>query len=462
MLRREYEKNGRNSRFLRKFWMIAFVCHLILLFALDTSMMQKRRAMGFEMLAFSHAILLALLNLTSIIYGTDLPNEEMEEEDPFHFRSVQEIRKNRFWSHSIDADTSTSHDMWENFVAADPDHDKVLRSVSREQTPTASFAFDTRDMDPRKEISCVRVVGYEIPKTPKPTPLFVIVYFRFGQRTETKRSFVEFSNLHYELSKEFPQVTFPALPPRRTKKEGADEKLLEERREAFENLLKFIVENEHICPQIHSFLKSQAELPLFERTRKKKFEDDGASKSIEYAGREENPIFTSVVVKPNTKTEETKDDEPKVLSRIGNRAKFSQSIIENYQGDNLNSAFARASQVQTNGVFRVDIDRAFKRGDQMFYEIKIRDFNVNAVYITTKRYSEVKLFHRMLTSEAAKLYQTCPELPYKGNVGLFTSKEDPKVVQYRKMALASYFNYILNNKALQSLDLVKEFLCIPV
>ena len=37
-----------------------------------------------------------------------------------------------------------------------------------------------------------------------------------------------------------------------------------------------------------------------------------------------------------------------------------------------------------------------------------------------------------------------PELPHKGPGGAFANADDPKVVSYRKIALAQYLNKLLN------------------
>eukprot|EP01017_Pseudomicrothorax_dubius_P002389 TRINITY_DN10049_c0_g1_i6.p1 TRINITY_DN10049_c0_g1~~TRINITY_DN10049_c0_g1_i6.p1 ORF type:complete len:215 (-),score=59.78 TRINITY_DN10049_c0_g1_i6:627-1271(-) len=203
-------------------------------------------------------------------YASDVPilDEENEEEDPFYLRSQQEIKRNRFWSPSSSVDGEGSSDTWEKFASYN-DKGETLLSVSREQTPSTSFAFDTKDLNVEKPISCIRVVGFEQARRGESKiVVYPIVFFAFGERRDTRRSFSEFIHLEYELKREFPDITFPELPPRRQKNEAEEESILIERREYFERFLRFLEENCSASETLQRFLRSTSEVPFFDRVSK--------------------------------------------------------------------------------------------------------------------------------------------------------------------------------------------------
>jgi hypothetical protein len=50
------------------------------------------------------------------------------------------------------------------------------------------------------------------------------------------------------------------------------------------------------------------------------------------------------------------------------------------------------------------------------------------------------------------------ELPDKGNFGFLTSRDDPKLVDYRKFALKNYLQFIMFNTTLRYCPAVRNFL----
>jgi len=54
--------------------------------------------------------------------------------------------------------------------------------------------------------------------------------------------------------------------------------------------------------------------------------------------------------------------------------------------------------------------------------------------------------------------QSLQELPYKGNVQGFATRDDRRVIDFRKVALKTYLQNILNNERFQENSVVKEFI----
>jgi len=57
-----------------------------------------------------------------------------------------------------------------------------------------------------------------------------------------------------------------------------------------------------------------------------------------------------------------------------------------------------------------------------------------------KRYSDFKALHLNMKSEMKqkKMKNELVELPYRGNVGLLVSNNDPSLIRYRKIALCKF------------------------
>eukprot|EP01017_Pseudomicrothorax_dubius_P004788 TRINITY_DN11057_c0_g1_i4.p1 TRINITY_DN11057_c0_g1~~TRINITY_DN11057_c0_g1_i4.p1 ORF type:complete len:272 (-),score=72.88 TRINITY_DN11057_c0_g1_i4:538-1353(-) len=265
--------------------------------------------------------------------------------------------------------------------------------------------------------------------------------------------------LNSKLRKDYSKSDFPQLPEKKNKKESTDVQTLGNRREVFERYLNFFVSNNIINDNIRNFLKSNEEVPYFGKKSKK--EERAEKRSMAQNSRRETEQSQRADL------EESKEDSLR-RNESSSSNKYEEVRVEEtdekaLRGSNDLAFSIRAGMSQsvlTNPAYRVDIDRSVKKNGQIYYEIKVRDLSSTAVYTTSKRYSEIKLFHKMLKSEAQKHYSNCPPLPDKGKLSILASKDDPKVIQYRRVALASYFNYVLNHKVLANVEITREFLSI--
>lgn len=51
-----------------------------------------------------------------------------------------------------------------------------------------------------------------------------------------------------------------------------------------------------------------------------------------------------------------------------------------------------------------------------------------------------------------------PELPNRGNLGILTPKNDPKLLEFRKFALKNYLQYLLFEKKFRDCLHLRDFL----
>ena len=93
------------------------------------------------------------------------------------------------------------------------------------------------------------------------------------------------------------------------------------------------------------------------------------------------------------------------------------------------------------------------------YYYKITFINENSENMTIKkRYKDLKKLHKELTRNISKQQLGDLELPDKGKLGIFTTKNDPKLIEYRKLGLQSYMYSLINNANIRLHPIFKEFI----
>ncbi len=101
----------------------------------------------------------------------------------------------------------------------------------------------------------------EILRFDKKTMMYVVEYYISGTKYIAKRSYSEFKYLYDEINKTKPELPLPEIPVK--KPLNKDAATINDRKDKFENLLKFLVENEIGLGYLAEFLLPFTQLPYY-------------------------------------------------------------------------------------------------------------------------------------------------------------------------------------------------------
>jgi len=269
----------------------------------------------------------------------------------------------------------------------------------------------------------------EVMRANKNTTVYVIELWISGQLLSTKRSFSEFTILHKELTKLHPNIKFDDLPAKEfgiLKKKG-DPATNNIRMKFFDGFMKFCIANTVDASILSNFLQAPEILRVY--------------------GKDKALSPEEVAIQQNSNDAET---------RVFKDPRKKTGLIQDYAGEESKAESGERRESST--FFKVDATSE-KRGDTTFYTFDIRD-DQGTGYVVTKRYNDFKAFHDKLKKNTGKILDKTP-LPDRGNLGMFVSGDDPKLIEYRKFGLKGYLQQLMNNPSLKGNKLLEEFLSTP-
>mmetsp|Transcript_14801 Transcript_14801/g.12609 ORF Transcript_14801/g.12609 Transcript_14801/m.12609 type:complete len:137 (-) Transcript_14801:53-463(-) len=111
----------------------------------------------------------------------------------------------------------------------------------------------------------------------------------------------------------------------------------------------------------------------------------------------------------------------------------------------------KAYKVQCVGTTSID--------SAIHYKFTVVNINNHMEDHVVKRYSDFKVLHDEIKKRVKKADRDIiPKLPYKGKINALHSRKDPEVVEFRKEALKTYLETLLNSGKLQDIPFLMEFI----
>eukprot|EP01016_Furgasonia_blochmanni_P001280 TRINITY_DN10482_c0_g1_i3.p1 TRINITY_DN10482_c0_g1~~TRINITY_DN10482_c0_g1_i3.p1 ORF type:complete len:619 (+),score=92.33 TRINITY_DN10482_c0_g1_i3:74-1930(+) len=501
ILRSEYKKNGYTSKHLRIFWIIAFVSNTLMILVSDIDSANKSGFDWDEVIVFTYEVLLALLVLFSLMFTSDIPGEP-EPDKSLHYKSIKEVKfRQRKFVNSVptitDSYTSDNHpsvavqkeesvaksDIWSKFASYSYKNHAIGLDEDNhddESIMEESFLNESRN-GKRDEMSDISIVRWDdLFRDGKRSTLYVIRYYLEGEMVETKRSYSEFLALYKDMQKIVLDVDFPPFPEKKRQQDSFDPQVLRQRKDGLNYILQFFMSEPAIKAsfKFNQFLKSNDAVPHYGRTLKgnqtgKDAEEATINESIKESVKESERTDESAKLKskddmsfvPETSAAKretphiersqtvllTSNDDYKNLGVdrfMKNPLPRANSVVESY--DTSLSVLDQKKDKKLQYVVEILRTITKKSGlkSKTYYEIDILDREKKKTFKIIKSYSEFRDLHQDFKSSLKRNNITLPELPYKGSINFFTPKMDNKVVEYRKVALRSYLQFIVNDPEL--------------
>jgi len=469
LIRKEYNCLGYTTNHLRIAWITMFVCELILLiFALagkNTDDFAKVELIYILDLIFNLSII-----IIGFVYSDDYPPETPKHDNYKSLMddSIHVIEDGYFENSAASLDRSVDKSMERSQLSEAGERDSFFRPFeetvegpgNRPSRREGSIrenneVYSVRDhlggpsnVNLKQDIGFIQDVNVtdseEIIRDTKLTTVYVIEYHIRGLQFMTKRSYSEFEALRKNIKKMIKrdrlEVTLPEIPPKKgigktTEKEG-----IEERRVAFDHLLKAIVNNKVGFAHLADFLQSPHVLELYQKISKKnKIKEAAAGLIHTVSGKE--------------KSEASKDVKTKVLdSGPGTNMILDYTHAEGGARSQSMTTANRHYTVETVGIFD-GVDKSTN------YKFRIIEKNTGQEHNVSKRYTDFKNLHSALKKEiSSNDKKLLPELPYKSSNQALALRDDQRVIEYRKVALKTYLANILNNPRLQNYRSIRDFI----
>jgi len=459
LMRKEFEKLGYTTNYLKIAWIIVFVCQTILIImaaaGLNTDDFQSVMA-----IYILDEVFLLVMILSGYYLSDDYPTRANEDLYSSIASDVGlEVDEESYKVLTGQARTAPAaheeHKEDDNFRPFPVEGDgRRLSGISRQsgailnresqlnearERPSQGFAKassswrasnSSTQYNLREEITNIENISVthheETIRFDKPTVVYVIEYFIRGHKFTSRRSYSEFLYLFKELKNE--NIPLPEMPAKKPLL-GKSDMVIAERRESFDRLLKILIREKASHVYLKEFLQTNQNLPYYGKISKK---DSGK------------------LVPPHNS----------MISETGSRGSRAQNPAEGHVYNGSNNSFRSDSGSQTkvirddnvkkghgpNASYAVDTVKVARGAeDSIYYTLRIIEQKSGSETIIIKRYREFKTLNDMLKKNIDKNYRhKIPDLPHKGPGGAFSNADDPKVVSYRKTALAQYLNKLLN------------------
>eukprot|EP01016_Furgasonia_blochmanni_P050275 TRINITY_DN7742_c0_g1_i2.p1 TRINITY_DN7742_c0_g1~~TRINITY_DN7742_c0_g1_i2.p1 ORF type:complete len:348 (-),score=35.57 TRINITY_DN7742_c0_g1_i2:101-1144(-) len=192
------------------------------------------------------------------------------------------------------SETLTKSEIWSRFVSYSLKSQKDTMDLIADFDPSSGSEEPVRHNSHiivapastkkslNSEFSSVTIDGWEsLIRENKKQNVYIIHYYSFGFLRETKRSYSEFLTLYEMLQDIYKHVEFPPFPSKTFNLNPADTNKLQERKECFENLLKFIFSKNLFSHALRIFLSPLESVEHFTRevvsakaSRRKSFSDN--------------------------------------------------------------------------------------------------------------------------------------------------------------------------------------------
>jgi len=470
LIRKEYNCLGYTTNHLRIAWITMFVCQTILLiFALagkNTDNFAK-----VELIYIFDVIFIASIIIIGFAYSDDYPPETPKHDNYKSLMddSIHVIEDGYFENSAASLDRSVDKSM-ESSMMQSGDRDSLFRPFEetvegnpnrvsrrdgslRENNDSGYAARESlggsSNVNLRQDIGFIQnpsVTGYEdIIRDTKLTTVYLIEYQIKGLQFATKRSYSEFEALRKNIKKVYKHekldINLPEIPAKKgLGGKTTDTEGLAERKQAFDVLLKAIVQNKVGLSHLADFLQSPHVLELYQKISKKNKIKEAAAGLIQSVSGER-------------KTEASKEVKTKVMD-----SSQGANMILDYthaDGGDRGRSFSTAAKhytVETVGVFD-GVDKSTN------YKFKIFEKSTGFESNISKRYTDFKNLASALKKEVSSSEKKLlPELPYKSSNQTLSSRDDQRVIEYRKVALKTYLANILNNGRLQNYRCIRDFI----
>jgi len=309
ILRKEYNKVGYTSAYLRVFWIIDLIFQTIFIFLTNNDLNTPINI--YKVQNFSRIGCLLFLVIFSCFAVKDSPNAVIEDHTGEYVQSgrpsnILDRFKISLFGRASSVQAYTNKE-------ASPDPEEIM--------------IDPIGLSPYKrslfeDIEEIGIPGYEdILRNGQTTTVFKVLYLMNKGTTQTRRSYSEFYRLYTKTKGRFPGEVLPVFPAKLSERESRKEKTIKERRKKLEDFLKYICQNKLYTPELFEFLKEEHELPIFVNHIEK---DSVKSNSII------SPFMRSIGGDSrNSRTEESKSKSSLTLSRKGDKSlSFNQPLDE--------------------------------------------------------------------------------------------------------------------------------------
>lgn len=470
LMRKEFEKLGFTSKYLKIAWGVMAICELVVLIMGAVGLNTDDFSYIWPVYAASEVSLVVLFvvgtiysddyafypkqNRNSDLYSSIASDVGLEVDEKDYNILVPKAHKPQ---HVEERKEEESFKPFESDPSLDGRQERNRRLSSGPQgsrpstTSTTNWRASNTSVqinlkDEINNVDLISVINFEdTMRFDKQTILYIIEYYIKGHRFITKRSYSEFLYLWKEIKKDEIMIDLPDMPAKKPLL-GKTEEVIAERREAFDKFLKILVREKVALNYLREFLQTPNNLPYYGKISKKdsgKLVPPNNSVLSEYeaTGRKTNDSS----IKPLNKSSISQVVQPQLDSSM-RQSRHSQSR-HSHTGSRLNH-------------YSIETEKLFRGSDNsIYYTLRVKETGSGAELCIVKRYREFKAFHEQFKKSVEKRHRDqIPDLPHKGKAGAFTSADDPKVTDYRKNELPNYLQMILNNPDFNGNKVIHAFL----
>lgn len=483
LMRKEFQKLGYTTNYLKLAWVIMFLCHTTLIIMGAAGLNTDDFSKIMVIYSLNDFFLLVMVFL-GYFYGDDYmrrkrydayssvaitPEIQVDDQTykdltPQANRPAREGKKKKVAQASFEPllandDLAQRHTgnrstrKTNSFARESPEQKEIsvhIENKSPEIRLSNQPAQQPAQIDLKEEIQNIEDIHVikteDVMRGDKLKTLYVIVYHIRGQKFVTKRSYSEFDNLYKEIKKETKNAHLPQMPPKTlilSKTQGV--KI--DRTEVFDKLLRILLIEKIGLNHLREFLQTPNNVPYYGKVTKRDSTKRVSSKN------------QSGISKPETSQNKMIDNSPRSDSPVDNSPASSDSSIS----DNLKSPLiAKTSSRPGEGLnrYRVFAEKIYRGSDKrIYYSIKIIENESGSAVKIRKRYGEFKTFHEQLKEHASKRYiNQIPSLPGKGKAGALASSDEPGVTEYRKAMIPRYLQTVLNDPILNGNPAILQLL----
>jgi len=458
LLRKEYKSLGYTTNDLRIAWITFLVCQsLLFIFALSGANSDSlSQVVAIYVL---NEIFMIAITIIGFSYANDFPKPKNKEHYASLMKeSVLDVGDDYFQNVATPLDQSMNSEVDQENPGNEPNFRPFAEDLGeKKRKPKKAnnildgdgehkFYQGPAQVKLREDIHLIEsidVTGFEdIIRLNKETTVYIIEFVIKGKRLGTKRSYSEFEALRKNIKKLRGDMQLPEIPPKKGLSKTKDPEGLNARKEAFDRLLKAIVQGKVGLNHLAEFLQTPNVLSNYKK----------GHKNSEIKNEETTPQALT----GERRNEANKEVKAKVMDPSAVRA----NIIPDYTHGDEGRSQSFNSNNTAGKYYEVEIPDVFTGHDSStYYKINILERSSGWRANLSKRYNDFKEFHTAFKKTLGKYEkQSLQELPYKGNVQGFATRDDRRVIDFRKVALKTYLQNILNNERFQENSVVKEFI----